>query len=335
MNFLPGENRRTAPTVNNRATSRLPEPWGSAINRDRTISFQFEGKDYQGYEGDTLASALAANGQWLLSRSFKYHRPRAAITFAGLDANTYVQVGDAPNALADMLPVSEGLGAVGQNYLGSLNRDHAVHAGHLSRFLPVGFYYRAFFRPQGIWPLWERFFRRVAGLGKINRNAAASYFDKQYLFADVAIIGGGPAGLSAALSAADAGATVLLIEEAAMLGGSLNYARFQQDRSETQSLRDDLVGRVEKNDNIRILAGATCSGWFADNWLAISTSNRLYKLRAKYVIACTGSVEQAMVFRNNDLPGVLPASGVQRYARSGHIGSGSHRHQSVRRLEPR
>ena len=312
MNFLPGKNRRTAPTVNNRATSRLPEPWGSAINRDRTISFQFEGKDYQGYEGDTLASALAANGQWLLSRSFKYHRPRAAITFAGLDANTYVQVGDTPNALADMLPVSEGLSAAGQNYLGSLNRDHAVHAGHLSRFLPVGFYYRAFFRPQGIWPLWERFFRRVAGLGKINRNADASYFDKQYLFADVAIIGGGPAGLSAALSAAGAGATVLLIEEAAMPGGSLNYARFQQDRSEIQSLRDDLVGRVEENDNIRTLAGATCNGWFADNWLAISRSNRLYKLRAKYVIACTGSVEQALVFRNNDLPGVLPASGVQR-----------------------
>ena len=298
--------------MNNRATSRLPEPWGSAINRDRTILFQFEGKDYQGYEGDTLASALAANGQWLLSRSFKYHRPRAAITFAGLDANTYVQVGDAPNVLADMLPVSEGLSAVGQNYLGSLNRDHAVHAGHLSRFLPVGFYYRAFFRPQGIWPLWERFFRRVAGLGKINRNAYASYFDKQYLFADVAIIGSGPAGLSAALSAAGAGATVLLIEEAAMPGGSLNYARFQQDRSKIQSLRDDLVGRVEENDNIRTLAGATCNGWFADNWLAISRSNRLYKLRAKYVIACTGSVEQAMVFRNNDLPGVLPASGVQR-----------------------
>ena len=315
MNFLPIEMRRTAPTVTKHVTNRLPEPWGSVIKRDHKISFQFEGKDYQGYDGDTLASALAANGQWLLSRSFKYHRPRAAITFAGLDANTYVQVGDLPNVLADMLPVSEGLSAVGQNYLGSLNRDHAMHAGRLSRFLPVGFYYRAFFRPQGIWHLWERFFRRVAGLGKINCNADASYFDKQYLFADVAVIGGGPAGLSAALSAAGEGATVLLIEESALLGGSLNYARFQRNRSEIQSLRDDLVARVEKNNNIRIIAGATCNGWFADNWLAISRSNRLYKLRAKFVIACTGSVEQAMVFRNNDLPGVLPAFGVQRLLR--------------------
>ena len=132
--------RRTAPTVNKRVSSRLPAPWGSVIKRDHGISFQFEGKDYDGYDGDTLASALAANDQWLLSRSFKYHRPRAAITFAGLDANTYVQVGDAPNVLADMLPVSEGLRAVGQNYLGSLYRDHAVHAGRLSRFLPVGFF---------------------------------------------------------------------------------------------------------------------------------------------------------------------------------------------------
>ncbi|MCH7509817.1 MAG: (2Fe-2S)-binding protein [Proteobacteria bacterium] len=279
------------------------------------MSFQFEGKDYRGYAGDTLASALAASGQWLLSRSFKYHRPRAALTFAGLEANSYVQVGDRPNVLADLLPIADGLSAVGQNYLGSLNRDYAIHAGRLARFLPVGFYYRAFFRPQGIWPLWERFFRRAAGLGKINPNADPGYFDKQYLFADVAVIGGGPAGLSAALSAAGAGAGVVLIEEAAMLGGALNYARFQRERSEIQSLRDDLVARVQANDNIRILAGATCTGWFTDNWLAIGRSNRLYKLRAKYVIACTGSVEQTMVFRNNDLPGVLPASGVQRLLR--------------------
>ena len=315
MNFLPIEMRRTVPAVNKRVNSRLPAPWGSVIKREQRISFQFEGKDYQGYEGDSLASALAANGQWLLSRSFKYHRPRAAITFAGLDANSYVQVGDLPNVLADMLPLSAGLSAVGQNYLGSLHRDHAVHAGLLSRFLPVGFYYRAFFRPQGIWHLWERFFRHAAGLGKINCNADASYFDKQYLFADVAVIGGGPAGLSAALSAAGEGANVLLIEESALLGGSLNYARFQRNRSEIQSLRDDLVARVEKNDNIRIIAGATCNGWYADNWLAIGRSNRLYKLRAKFVIACTGSVEQPMIFRNNDLPGVLPSSGVQRLLR--------------------
>jgi len=259
-------------------TSRLPEPWGSVIDRDHTISFQFERKDYQGYTGDTLASALAANGVLLLSRSFKYHRPRGGITFAGLDANTYVQVGDEPNALADMLPVSNGLSAMGQNYLGSLYRDHAVHAGRLSRFLPVGFYYRAFFRPKGIWPLWERFFRRAAGLGKINCNADEAYFDKQYLFADITVIGGGPAGLSAALTAAREGVNVLLIEEAPTLGGSLNYARFQRHRRDVESLRDSLVGQVEKNNNIGVLVRTTCKGWFPDNWLELSRPNRMYKL---------------------------------------------------------
>lgn len=301
--------------MSNHTTSRLPAPWGSCINRERTISFRFEGKGYRGFEGDTLASALAANGHLLLSRSFKYHRPRGALTFAGLDANSYVQVGDAPNVLADMLPISDGLNASGQNYVGSLYRDQAVHSGRLSRFLPVGFYYRAFFRPKGIWPFWERIFRRAAGLGKINCDAGQEYFDKQYLFADVAVIGAGPAGLSAALNAAHEGASVVLIEEAPTLGGSLNYARFQRERSEVESLRGELVGQVEQNDHIRILTGTTCNGWFPDNWLSLSRSNRLYKLRAKFVVVCTGSVEQPMVFRNNDLPGVLTASGVQRLLR--------------------
>ena len=301
--------------MGNSSIGRLPEPWGALIDRERTISFSFEGKNYEGFEGDTLASALAANGELLLSRSFKYHRPRGAYTFAGHDANSYVQIGDEPNVLADMLAISDGLSAAGQNYIKSLRVDYAAVGGRLSSFLPVGFYYRAFFRPKGIWQWWERFFRRAAGLGRLGRVPDQRYFDKQYLFIDVAVIGGGPAGLSAALVAASEGATVLLIDEAQSLGGSLNYARFQRDRSDVASLREDLIEQVTLSDKIRILKGATCSGWFTDNWLAISTPQRLFKLRAKFVIACTGSVEQPMVFRNNDLPGVLPASGVQRLLR--------------------
>ena len=296
-------------------TQRLPEPWGSQIDRGRAVSFSFEGRRYTGFHGDTVASALAANGEMLLSRSFKYHRPRGAFTFCGLDANSYIQLGSEPNVLADTLPLTDGLVATGQNYVGSLHRDYGVVAGLLSRFLPPGFYYRAFFRPQGIWPWWERLFRHAAGLGRLCRNSESRYFDKQYLFCDVAVIGGGPAGINAALEAAKYGAAVTLIDDAATLGGALNYARFQREPDEIESLRDDLVGKVARCENIRVLNGATCSGWFTDNWLSINVSQRLYKLRAKHVIACTGSVEQAMVFRNNDLPGVLPASAVQRLLR--------------------
>ena len=294
---------------------RLPEPWGSQIDRQRAVTFTFEGRQYTGFHGDTLASALAANREMLLSRSFKYHRPRGAFTFRGLDANSYVQLGSEPNVLADILPLENGLVASGQNTIGSLRRDYGSLAGLLSRFMPAGFYYRAFFRPRGIWPWWERLFRRAAGLGRLRRNADSRYFDKQYLFCDVAVIGGGPAGISAALEASRHGASVTLIEEEAMLGGALNYARFQREPLQIKTLRDELIREVARNENIRVLNSATCSGWFTDNWLSINASQRLYKLRAKHVIACTGSVEQPMVFRNNDLPGVLPASAVQRLLR--------------------
>ncbi len=296
-------------------TQRLAEPWGSQIDRGRAVSFTFEGRQYTGFHGDTVASALAANGEMLLSRSFKYHRPRGAFTFRGLDANSYIQLGNEPNVLADTLPLTDGLVATGQNYIGSLHRDYGAVAGLLSRFMPAGFYYRAFFRPQGIWPWWERLIRRAAGLGQLHPSGERRYFDKQYLFCDIAVIGGGPAGLNAALEAARHGAAVTLIDDGKALGGALNYARFQRQPDEIELLRDDLVGKVASNKNIRVLNGASCSGWFTDNWLSINASQRLYKLRAKHVIACTGSVEQPMVFRNNDLPGVLPASAVQRLMR--------------------
>ncbi len=294
---------------------RLPEPWGRRIDRERPLAFTFEGRHYQGYAGDTLASALAANGQRVISRSFKYHRPRGAFSFSGLDANAYVQVLDRPNVCADSLPLSENLKASAQNVWGSLHRDRGAVTGWFARFLPVGFYYRAFFRPKGIWPIWERLFRRTAGLGRISEQTLPIYSDKQYLFADLAVIGGGPAGLSAALAAAKAGASVTLIDDAPELGGALNYARFQRQPREVEAIRKNLVDQVTQSAGITVLSNTTCAGWFADNWLSLHDTRRLYKLRARQVVACTGSVEQPMVFRNNDLPGVLPASGAQRLMR--------------------
>jgi sarcosine oxidase subunit alpha len=294
---------------------RLPEPWGRRLDRNHPIAFTFEGRHYQGFRGDTLASALAANGALVISRSFKYHRPRGAFSFSGLDANAYVQVLDRPNVCADQLPLTENLAATAQNVWGSLQRDRGALTRHLARFMPVGFYYRAFFRPRGIWPLWERLLRRCAGLGRVDQQTVPGYSDKQYLFADVAVIGAGPAGLSAALAAASAGASVILIDDSPEPGGSLNYARFQSQPLEVEAVRKKLLEQLQQSTGIRVMASTTCTGWFADNWLSMHDGARLYKLRAKQVVACTGSVEQPMVFRNNDLPGVLPASGAQRLMR--------------------
>ena len=205
---------------------RLPEPWGTRLHRDRPLAFRFEGRSYEGFEGDTLASALLASGVDVLSRSFKYHRPRGPLTLRGLDANCYVQLGDEPNAAADRLPLVAGMTASGQNYRGNLERDRDAWIGSVARFLPVGFYYKSFFRPKGSWRRWEPWIRAKTGLGRISRETAHDYCDKDYRFCDVAVIGGGPAGMAAADAAARAGAEVVLVEDEPELGGALRWSRF-------------------------------------------------------------------------------------------------------------
>ena len=174
-------------------TKRLPHPYGRLIDRTKKIQFSFEGKIVDGLAGDTVATALLANNEWLLSRSFKYHRPRGVLTLAGQDANTMIQLPSNPNALADKELITEGLEARGQNYSGTLEKDRGSILGLFSRFLPVGFYYKAFFRPRGIWEKWAAIIRKKAGLGVIDQNISPSYYDKQYKFFDVVVVGGGPA----------------------------------------------------------------------------------------------------------------------------------------------
>ena len=291
---------------------RLPDPKGLCLDRSKTVSFRFNGKSYTGYQGDTIASALAANNERLLSRSFKYHRPRGILTMAGRDANTLVQIGDEPSARADTYLISEGLEVFAQNVFGSLETDYGQLIESLSRFLPVGFYYKAFYKPKGIWKYWDAIIRKFAGLGKVDVNSLPYKSDKAYQFCDVAIIGGGPAGLNAALQAASAGAEVILIEENPHLGGSLNFARLHTDCTQTNALREELVENVNNHPSISIYSDATCTGWFADNWLAVMCKQRLLKIRAKAVVAATGSFEQPAVFHNNDLPGVMLGTAAQR-----------------------
>jgi len=295
---------------------RLPGDEGLLIDRSKPINFSFEGKRYRGFSGDTIASALAANGVRVLSRSFKYHRPRGILTMAGQDANTLVQLPHEPNMLADRRPISEGLEVMGQNYSGSLEHDRQAAVGLIGRFLPVGFYYRAMFRPGRIWErFWEPIVRKSAGLGTVRLDSPHEYHDKAYAFCDLAVIGGGPAGMAAALSAAGAGAKVLLIEENSVLGGALSYARFDLEAQRARAQRDRMIAAVEAEANIEVMTDAVCNGWFADNWLPVIRGKRMYKVRAKEVVLAAGCIEQPAQFRNNDLPGVMLGSATQRLIR--------------------
>ena len=299
---------------------RLEAPMGLLIDRDKPISFRFEGETYQGLVGDTLASALVANGRMLLSRSFKYHRPRGPLTMAGQDANTLVQLGREANVMADREPLAEGDDAKGQNYSGSLDRDRNALLGIFARFMPVGFYYRAFFKlpflkSVGTWQFFEPSVRKKAGLGVLDLDFKPDYHDKAYLFHDLVVVGGGPAGLSAALVAAEGGADVLLVDEQRVLGGALSYHRFDIEGHRAEALRQSLLDQVSQNTRITVLSNAVCNAWYSDNYLPVIQGSRLYKVRATECIVASGAFEQHVVFRNNDLPGVMMASAASRLMR--------------------
>ena len=301
------------------AMPRLKAPDGLLIDRDKSVRFRFEGREIEGFQGDSIASALAGAGVKVLSRSFKYHRPRGILTMAGQDANTLVQLPGAPNVLADRTPISEGLEVKGQNYKGSLEDDRWMILDRFARFMPVGFYYKTFFKKcllgGGSWDFYEPKIRAMAGLGVVDQQHHHGYFDKQYLFHDVVVIGGGAAGMSAALKAADAGADTLLVDENPVLGGALSYARFGAEGDAGRTRMQALAAKVQAHDRIAVMTDAACQGWFADNWLPVIQGNRLFKIRARAVVVATGSMDQPMVFRHNDLPGVMLGTAAQRLIR--------------------
>jgi sarcosine oxidase subunit alpha len=276
---------------------RLDAQAGEWLDRSATLRFSFEGREHQGYAGDTISSALAAAGLALLARSFKYHRPRSILSFADHDSNTLFQVDGVPNVRGDVTLLRAGMRVTALNTFGGLARDKARILDRFARLLPVGFYYKAF-HSKRLFPRWERMFRALTGLGEVSLGAAREATPKRYGFCDVLVIGAGRSGLAAALAAAQAGAQVALVDESLRLEG--NGAPL------------DLVRAVHDSRSIARYAATVAAGYYADHWVALAGPSCMTKMRAGAVVFATGVIEQPAVFRNNDLPGVMMASGAAR-----------------------
>ncbi len=291
-------------------THRIAKKRGEWINRDKPLTFEYEGQMVQGYEGDTISSALWANGIKVLGRSFKYHRARGILSFANHDVNALMTDGEDTNIRADVWPVADNSKLQAVNTKGGVYKDKNKFIDHLSPFLPVGFYYKTFYKPKKMFPFWENKIRKAAGLGMVNFNYPRITKPKLHAFCDVLVVGAGASGLSAALAAAAEGLKVILVDENRHAGGSLSYD-YAGDQSATDTL-NSLISAVEADSNIRLITDAYAGGYYSDHLVPIVGKGGITKVRAKTVIVATGVFEQPPVFRYNDLPGVMLGSAAQR-----------------------
>ena len=275
---------------------------------EQAIEFEFDGKIIRAKAGQSLAGALHAAGEHIVSRSFKYHRPRGLFCCTGRCPNCLCTVDGTPNVRICTAPAEAGLVVKTQNAWPSVKFDILSIFDRFHRFMPVGFYYKMMYKPRWMWPIWEKVIRRIAGLGSVDhKRGAEGTYDKVNQFCDVAVVGGGWAGLHAAVEAARAGLSVTIIDDQPDLGGHL---RCDPDLADPRL--PDIIQSVRENPAIQVWTSATVFGCYEENYLGIQLGKRMIRLRAREVIISTGGWERPLVFENNDLPGVLLASAAQR-----------------------
>jgi sarcosine oxidase subunit alpha len=304
---------------------------GGIVDRSRTLDFSFDGAAYQGHPGDTLASALLANGVHLVGRSFKYHRPRGIVTAGADEPNALVQLARGartePNTRATQQELYQGLVAASQNRWPSLRFDVGALNDLLSPLFPAGFYYKTFMWPPGPrwWLKYEHAIRRAAGLGRAPRAPDPDYYQHRYAHCDVLVIGGGPAGLAAAQSAARCGARVILCDENAAFGGSLRGAAEAIDGAPAASWIAGCVEQLAANGDATLLPRTTAFGYYDQNLVGLiervadhlsepppfTPRQRLWHVRAGVVVLASGALERGIAYAGNDLPGTMLASAAQ------------------------
>jgi len=307
---------------------------GGLIDRARPLRFRFDGRALQGFAGDTLASALLANGVHLIGRSFKYHRPRGILSAGADEPNALITVRQGggrctPNLRATQIELYEGLEAMSQNRWPSLRFDLGALNSLIAPFIPAGFYYKTFMWPRRGWDkLYEPRIRAAAGLGRAPSEPDPDRYANRYAHCDILIVGGGAAGLNAALTAAVSGARVLLCDEQSQLGGALLGNASVRIGGQTGPAWAQHVAEIlHARPNVTVLTRTTAFGYFSHNFVGLCERlqdhlaepsaerprERLWQVRAREVIFTTGAIERPLIFPGNDRPGVLLASAAQSY----------------------
>ena len=302
------------------------------INREKTLNFKFDGRNYKGFEGDTVASALLASGKKVFGRSFKYHRPRGVLTAGSEEPNALITVGQGafqdPNIRATTQEIFEGLVTKSQNNWPNLQYDILSINDLFSNFLGAGFYYKTFMWPKSFWEkIYEPFIRRAAGLGALSGLHNSDTYEKAYAFCDLLIIGGGPSGLIAAKIAAEAGLDVILAEQEPIFGGRLNSETEKVDGISGSDWAVKIIEELKELDNVRLFLRTTVTGVYDQGTFAAVErvghhlpdrgSDRplecFWRIVAKNSILAAGAIERGIAFPNNDRPGIMAASAVRTY----------------------